>query len=286
MRRIFLLLLLLVLGILPYRLLRDEFSLTNITWNQPFTPNWVPSPLSQEEQKEITAILAQPFSYLGKGRQMYAFVSKDQQYVLKFFKFTYLKPSPWASILPTSLREKWQKGQSKRFERVFGGYQVAYQLDKKHAGLLYLHLLQPGMEGRRVHVQDRWGFEQDLPLESLYFILQKKGVATREVLEQLLKAKDDASIERKLQQIIAMYKSEYAEGLYDNDHNVLSNTGFIGETPMRIDVGRLRKNDAYKQPSVYKKDLEKIVYERIDKWLKANLPEQRARILSNLSQNF
>src|SRR3989304_3794415 len=44
-----------------------------------------PAP-SEEERIELKKTLSQPFTFLSKGNECYAFVSEDGQYVLKFFK--------------------------------------------------------------------------------------------------------------------------------------------------------------------------------------------------------
>jgi len=57
--------------------------------------------LSDQEHQELAQILNQKFSYIGKGAQCYAFVSDDQLYVLKFFKFKHLKPNLLVDLIPS-----------------------------------------------------------------------------------------------------------------------------------------------------------------------------------------
>ena len=58
------------------------------------------SALTKNEKIILKKICEQPFVYLGKGSQAYAFQSQDGQYVLKLFKGYHLKPIPWLENLP------------------------------------------------------------------------------------------------------------------------------------------------------------------------------------------
>src|SRR5436190_23936608 len=60
---------------------------------------------SMDQQTEH--ILNQPFYYLGKGVQFFAFISKDQKYVLKFIKHSHSSPRFWFS--PTKKERRLQK---------------------------------------------------------------------------------------------------------------------------------------------------------------------------------
>src|SRR5258706_12163985 len=78
--------------------------------------SWELSPLSAQEKENIDKILTEPFSFLGSGGQCYAFVSKDEKYVLKFFKQK-ANPCP-----------------------LFNSCKIAYETLKEETGMLALHL--------------------------------------------------------------------------------------------------------------------------------------------------
>ena len=54
-------------------------------------PDWNTSP-SLSDHSAIEKVLDQPFFYLGKGVQCYAFISQDGTTVLKFFKHYHMWP--------------------------------------------------------------------------------------------------------------------------------------------------------------------------------------------------
>ena len=58
-----------------------------------------------------------------------------------------------------------------------------------------------------------------------------------------------------------MYISEYKKGIYDRDHGVMHNTGFVEDYPFHLDVGKFSKEESMRQVKFYKKDLERICLE-------------------------
>src|SRR5215813_2272463 len=73
----------------------DGFAHYKILSSLPFNEEWEVPPLSENEAKEVSAILDQPFYYLAKGAQSYVFASKDGQSVIKFFRIYHLTPPRW-----------------------------------------------------------------------------------------------------------------------------------------------------------------------------------------------
>lgn len=241
------------------------------------TPWSLPTP-TLEQKLELQAILNQPFSYLGHGHQTYVFSSQDNQYVLKFFRIHRFKPS----MLTQSLAylpglQKWtdkrEKSRQFRLERIFKGHQTAYLYDRENSGLLYVQLQPSQNLNLQVKVINWLGFSSPINLDEVPFVVQKRARPTKHVLEELLAKGDIAGVQERLQQIIQMYKNEYQKGILDTDHNVIYNTGFVGNQPIRIDVGRLTYDEKIKDPAIYEADLDRIVNKRMLGWLKRHYPE-------------
>ena len=102
------------------------------------------SELVQEIDKDVLSVLDQPFHYLGKGVQCYAFVSADDKYVLKFFRMRRLLPSPWLVKMPLleSYKQEKIKRKSEELFRDFTSYKIAYEQLQEETGLVYVHLNQ------------------------------------------------------------------------------------------------------------------------------------------------
>lgn len=219
----------------------SQFRLGNIGYDPEFFGVEATSKLSPE----VIKILQQPFIYLDRGKQSFAFVSEDGGYVLKFFDLSRLRL--WSD------KDK----AAQRIHQAVHGYAIADAYDRDHVGLLYLQL-QPRGEGLpKITLTDRFGITHVVDLNEVPFILQKKAVQTRKFLKT---AKD---VPASLQQIYDMYADEHARGVYDSDHNVMVNTGFADGQPMRIDAGRLKIDNAMKDPSRSLQEINKIKRERV-----------------------
>lgn len=274
-----------------YEEVTGDFRIANITYDLPYQAAWDSSPLDVKEQARIDQLLDQPFHFLGKGNQSYAFESQDQKYVLKFFRFKHLKPSwflEWMPAIPflAEDQKKKERSKQKRLERVFRSYKIAYALDQDNTGVLFIHLNRSKHLQQTMTVIDKLGFKHSVELDSTIFILQEKGRICKEVLGELLKKRKVSETKQKIRALLDMYVSEYKRGLYDKDYNLMHNTGFLNEKPFRLDAGRLHYCEEMKIPSIYISDLEKIAATRIDKWLKSYFPAYRQEILRDVEEKI
>ncbi len=244
------------------------FSLANITYEStPFQPIASTSLITLEKET-LSKILNQPFSFLGKGNQTYAFLSADGEYVLKFFKFGHLKNSWYQNLFRNGDPEsRW-----KRFSKVFQGYQLAYEKNRKNSGLLFIHLNKTDDLGLYVQVRDRLGFSHRIALDSVVFVIQEKAIPAQELFTELLDKGNVEEVKTRLDQLMALYHSEYQQGLYDRDHNLIYNTGFTKTRAIRFDVGKLREDSRMKDPLFYEEDLKKIVQRRLNPWFRKHYP--------------
>jgi len=269
-----------------YYFVTDDFRLSNITYPLPYEKNWEVADLSPAQAKELPQILAQPFYYLGKGAQSYAFVSEDDKYVLKFFKFKHLRPSFFVDSLPgIGFLKTYKEKQAARKERklfgVFNSYKLAYDVDKEESGLIFIQLNTEGNPNRYVTVIDKIGIERTVDLHGYPFILQEKGETLRTVVKRLLKNEEIEKAETRFGQILDLYAREYSKGIYDHDHGVMQNTGFIGDRPIHLDVGKLLREEKMRDKNIAKQDAE-VVTGKINGWIKKNYPQHSERITTYL----
>ena len=273
-----------------YYRLTDDFNVANMTYEIPFNPEWEASQLTPAEQAELKGVLHQPFSYVGKGSQSYVFVSQDNKYVIKFFKFKHLKPKWWVDALPSlpylDEYRQWQAARKKRLlNSVFSGYKLAYDVHKEEAGLVFLHLNKTSDLNVKVTLIDKIGRKHILNLDPIVFIIQRNAKTTREVLAEALEKGDMPLVKRGVAQIFDLYRKEYSKGIYDRDHGVLHNTGFVGDNPIHLDVGKLSKDSNMQRPEVFRGDLEKIVV-KYDTWLEREYPEAHTELMVFIRDQF
>jgi hypothetical protein len=268
-------LLLIFLLIRGYYSLTDDFRLSNITYAIPYHPEWNVAPLPPQEQTHLDSILAKKFSYLGKGSQSYVFVSEDDKYVLKFFKFKHLKPSLLITMIPkiaplSSLQEKEIQRKNKKLLHLFQGYKLAFERDRLESGLIWIQL-NPSHTPKVIAVLDKIGREHAIDLGSVVFIVQEKGETLRSVLTRQLTQGDLQQAKATLHQVLALYLHEYQKGIYDRDHGVMINMGFVGTRPLHLDVGKLTQDEEIKKPEVYQVDLAKVA-NKIAGWILHHYP--------------
>lgn len=267
-----------------YYALTDDFRMSNITHEMPYTSAWEIKQLSQDEELQLQKMLNQPYSYLGKGSQSYAFASADGNYVLKFFKFKHLRPSWFLDLLPPvgpikTYQDKQTARKKRKLFGVFNSYKLAYDVDKEESGLIYIQLNMSGNSERHVILEDKLGLTYDVDLQGVPFVLQKRGVVLREVLDQLLQNNDLETAKQRIGQIFEMYAQEYSKGVFDHDHGVMRNVGFYQAQPFHLDVGKLLSDESMRQKAIARQDA-LLVVSKIKEWIHKNYPQHEEQLFS------
>lgn len=259
-----------------YYALTDDFRVSNIVYPMEKREEWN-FPTSKEELDKLKKILDQKFIYLGKGAQVYAFGSEDGRYVLKFFKFKHLKPSPAIAMLPAigplkGVKERNIQRKLRKLEGVFEGHVIAYNYDKENSGLLYLHLNETTGLDIRAHLVDKIGIERTVDLDPIVFVLQKRGETLRTVFSELFNTERSDLAAVKANQVLDMYLDEYSRGVWDRDHGISHNIGFIEDKPFHLDVGKLSYDAKMQSPENYADDLRHVA-RKMEMWVKENYPD-------------
>lgn len=273
-----------------YYRLTDDFRLANMTYEIPHHPEWEIPALTTGEKQQLDQVLDQPFYYLRKGAQSYVFTSGDGKYVLKFFKFKHLKPSLFYRLLPPiypfkSYVTKEEERKERVLNSVFIGHRLSYDLHKNETGLLFIHLNRTDNLQRSVTVYDKLGFAHTIDLDPIVFLVQEKGETLRTVMNTLLKTDQVDLAKQRVRQVFDLYLSEYHKGIYDHDHGVMHNVGFVGEKPIHLDVGKMTLDERLKEPSVYSADL-RLIYAKIELWVRVHYPQYYEEIVKDMDAKF
>ncbi len=261
-----------------YLFITDGFEASHIKKELPYNSAWEISELTPEENKSLNNTLSQPYSYLGKGAQSYAFVSDDGKYVLKFFKYKHLIPNPVVKFVPDwpEALSDWKKNyylhKDYRFKTLFDGHHLAYTKDKDNAALVYIHLNTNGQTPLKTILIDKLGRRHEIDLNRTAFVLQKKGITARNLLNAQLKNNDIIGAWGTIRDMLIMLITEYNLGIYDRDHGVLHNVGFVDGKPFHLDVGKLTEDITMKELDTQADDLFKVVH-RILPWIHNHYPE-------------
>jgi hypothetical protein len=279
-----------VVGYRIYVYATDDFRLANIDYDPPNTLSWFTPPLSESEVHELKGILKQKYYYLGKGAQIYAFSSEDNKFVLKFFKFKHIRPSIFVEWLPPispffQYKQKKIAEKEKKILNIFQAYKTAFTADRENAGLLFMHLDVDSEYRLPVTLVDKLGRHLNIDLDDYVFIIQKKGMPLREVLAGHFKRNEIAEAKARVHAIFDMYLDEYKKGIFDHDHGVDRNTGFVGDIPLHLDVGKFSIGDDFKSKDFYEHDLGLVAY-KLKEWVEKAYPSHAEEMEACMQDYF
>lgn len=267
----------------------NDLRTSNMTEELPYQPEWDVPPLAENEKIALDNVLKQPFTYVGEGGQSYVFASQDQHYVLKLFKYKRFRPAWYIYLVPdlppfASLRKHHITSRARKLTTVFTGHKIAYTYNKQNSGLLFVQL-NPSHLPTPISFKDKIGITRSFDLGEAAFVLQEKGEMLRIVFPRLLKNGDVDGVKERIGKIFAIYLSEYSQGIYDDDHGVMQNFGFIGDKPFHLDVGKFKQDESYKQPDVYQQDLAKVA-QRIRLWMAKYYPSYYDEVVQDMEEKL
>lgn len=274
------LVLLLVAGGRLYTYFSDGFSLTNISSDFAYRDEWVEPVTAKSDWSKIATILSQPFHYLGKGAQVYAFLSKDGRYVLKIVKQKHLKIPEWQdfflrNIPLNSLREyRLKKLQQRRqkTERYLSSSKISYEELRAETALIYVHFNRTNHMLGTTTIVDKLGISHQLNMDDQEFLLQEKAEMMKPTIEGFMQKGDLQGAKNALQSIIDLLVTLAHKGIVDKDWRVFENIGFLNGKAIFIDVGNFVRVEGAQKPEVYKADILERA-EILQEWLQKNYPE-------------
>jgi len=255
---------------------RPGFSLAKIRSPLKYSKEWEIPSLSHEQQAMIDTIFSQPFYYLGSGAEHYAFVSHDQQYVIKFFKMKRFLPKRWLKpfgdipFLHEYYRKKYER-RKERLEDTFSTYRKIYDELPEETGLLYIHLNKTREWKKFITFIDKNQKKHVINLDELEFVVQKKANLIYSHLKELLDHNKIEESKKAIAAFLLLIEKRCKQGFFDLDQGIKNNFGFVGLKPIQIDLAGLRKKEHVSNHEIEKEV--KRVRKKIENWLKENYPE-------------
>lgn len=248
----------------------DGFAFWKIRSSLPYCQEWETSPLSHCE------MIKQPFFYLGRGAQCYAFVSEDGNYVLKFYRHHRAQhPLAFmAPLLPANLKKRLQNTITKRKNKRakdFASYMIANEQLPEKTGLIYLHLNPTNHLHRTIRIYDKIGVVHHIELDQFVFILQKRAYPIYQTIHTWIKTGEKQRAKEGIAQLIALLAYRAENGIYDKDPDLKTNFGFTSEGPIQFDIGRYKMDPSRSQKPTYKEDLIRIT-DKLCRWLEKKDP--------------
>lgn len=196
------------------------------------------------KEGDLSSILSQNFYYLDKGCRAYAFVSQDDQYVLKLFKQNQLwsLDSLTFKWLPETLKKPIEIGTAKRMVRKKhrrSSLKLAYDRLREESALIAIHLDATDQLHQKIRVYNRIGIPHEIDADSTVFILQKKGDTFGEYLKTHLDDKE--GVKRVIDSLFDLFDHRVAMGILDHDRGpkLFRNYGVLNGKIFWLDIGSI-----------------------------------------------
>lgn len=265
------------------------FTLSNITSDFSYNPEWEVRNLTPQELAILDNATLQPYYYLGKGCQSYVFLSEDGNYVIKFFKYQRYRLQSWLTYFPplpaiVKYREEKQEKKLKKLDGFVKSWKVAFENLKDETGLIAVHLNKTLNLKQSLTIYDKIGQSHRINLDEMEFCIQRRADMLCTKIESFKEKNDIQSAQNLIVALLHQILSEYKRGLADNDHALMQNTGVLANgNPVHIDVGQFVINEQVKNPEVYKQELFTKTY-KFKLWLRDQYPELATFLDHQLAQ--
>jgi len=240
----------------------------NIIPGNPF-----PAPsYSAAYQEEIETILREPFTFLGRGLQTFAFLSADGNYVLKIFNNSPQWKSSWFKKIPMEWAQKKGALLSAKYSAWQQSAQLCYEEMQKETGLLYLHLAPTSNQLPSVQLIDCLNISNSIEVIHTAFVIQKRAKLVYPTLLSMRKKSDHETATQAITALLNMIEVRFAKGISDSDPLIRTNFGFVEAEPIQIDIGPFAKSPAVQDPLFFKREMIRIC-QSMKEWVAANYPE-------------
>lgn len=247
----------------------------------------LPSP-TENQLKKLTLITKQPFHYLKKGSQAYAFMSEDGQYILKLFKFHHMRPLTWVNNIPlpqaiAQERDYLLLRRDLRTKRSLNSYKIAATHLQDECGLLFTQILPSPSYSLPVQLEDRLGRKYSIDLSQYGFAIQHRLNLVMPSLQKWINEKNTDEAEKALSSLVGLMVQRSKKGIQDADPDLHKNAGFYGSTAVNVDIGSFFENKNISQVNAMRPDIQKT-FQKLIIWLNNKSPKLASYLSEKLKE--
>ena len=229
--------------------------------------------LTEEKRDEVLTILDQPFYFLGRGQQAYAFESADGQYVIKFLRMPKYNPPFWIKLplLPVAIAAKGEMVSCRRdsfWKSCQRSVSLAEKELKNEMGLIFCHLEQTDDMQKFIVIHDRLKVAHTVDLDRYAFILQRKMEPIAPYLLDFYEKNDHEEIQKTLTSFKEAITYRSNKKIRNKNRNCMRNMGIMDGKVQEFDVGELRLDPTIDNIVEMQKSTKQL-----KKWLEVNMPE-------------
>lgn len=199
------------------------------------------------EPADIDTILSQPFHYLRHGAQMFAFVSADDHYVLKFHRYPFhMRRYNW---LKHPFKKTRKERNIQRFAQHMTNYKACYETLQAETGCVWLQLNPEQGLNREVLLIDKTGNRYRLPLKGVACIVQHRAQLIYPTLQTYLAQGQIEKGKQVITQVLELFWQTCKKGYVNTDALLSTNVGLLGDRAIHIDMGDLSPSAGIEHPA-------------------------------------
>jgi len=242
-----------------------------------YNSSWEIEPVTDIQRELLREkVFSQTYYYLASGNHCYAFVSRDEQYILKFFKIRNLFPKDWLNTFPVSLLQFLglkQESRNQLFsERIFASYKDAYEMFRKEAGLLYIHFNKTRDFKAKIKLIDNKGKAHLVDLDAVEFVVQRKAAKIYDYLGTLIRERKEEQLKLAVRSFLHLIAQRCEKGFVDHEIGIRNNFGFVDGEAVQFDCATLTRDNSMKYPMNFRKEVLEAA-ERLDFWAREHFTE-------------
>lgn len=222
------------------------------------------------------SILRQPYTYLGRGHQCYAFASADGKYVIKLPRYDryrlsfFLRACPFSWL--TSHRHAIRADIEQRLRFLLNSFHLAFEELQEETALLYLHLYRTDHFNFPLVLQDRLGRSHLLDPNQTSFIVQEKKPIMMSSFQQCLEKNRREEAKEILDAFLQVISKRAERGIYNKDPSFLRNFGLDKGKGFQIDIGSFYRKPALSLEEARKASFQETIH-HVRNWLDDIDPE-------------
>lgn len=229
----------------------------------------------QEELEKLRAIFSHPFTYVRESDQCYLFISQNKEYLLKFFKMRKLTPKYWLNYIPFPWLEQERLNKIGHRERarqeLFGNFKIAFEDFRHQTTLVFIHFFSTNWLKSKVCLIDQEGLDHTVLLDTVPFVLQRRPTLLCEYVDDLVRQDKTKEAVSSLLLILDIVQDRCERGFRDQDGDLESDYGFIGNRAVFTEVAKMVYDESLKTRLATLREVFKIS-RKISDWLEKYYP--------------
>ncbi len=169
---------------------------------------------------------SETLTFIGAGKQFYAFETADHQYVVKFLKFSRRRPLPWLKKFPFFTHYLAER--AKRLANLKSSSQLAQKYLSDEAALVSYPL------SKNLLLIDKLGISHSVDRSQTIFIVQKKANPFTAYFDQ-----NPSQAQNLISSYIHLISSQCKKGICNLDPLLDRNYGVVCNEAILMDIGSL-----------------------------------------------